>query len=47
MGSLTILLTKKLNVQLKMIFNKINTETLHPIKKHLFIFLPQPNALQL
>ena len=47
MDSLTILLTSKLNFQLKMIFNKINTETLHPIKKHLSIFLPQLNALQL
>ena len=30
MGSLTILLMNKLNTQLKMLANKINTATLHP-----------------
>ena len=44
---LTILLMSKLNVWLKILTNKINTATLHPINKHLSNFLPQPNALQL
>ena len=34
MGSLTILLMNKLNVQLKLVANKINTATLHPINKY-------------
>ena len=48
MGSLTMLLMNKLNVQLKMLAQKINTATLHPINKHLSnFFLPQPNALHI
>ena len=38
MGSLTILLTKKLKVQLKMLANKINTAPLQPVNKHLSNF---------
>ena len=34
MGFLTILLMSKLNIQLKMSANEINTSTLHPINKH-------------
>ena len=33
MGSLTILFVSKLNEQLKMLTNKVNTVTLNPIKK--------------
>ena len=39
MGSLTTLL----DVQLKLIANKINTATLHQKNMHLLNFLPQPN----
>ena len=35
MGSLITLLMDKLNVQLKILANKINTATLHPINTHL------------
>ena len=38
MGPLIILLMNKLNVQLKMLANKINTAKLHPINKHLSNF---------
>ena len=38
MGFLTILLISKLNMQLKILANKINTATLHPINTHLSKF---------
>ena len=38
MGSLTILLMDKLNVQLEMSANKINTATFQPINKKLSNF---------
>ena len=37
----------KLNVQLKIVANKINTTTHHPTITHLSNFLPQSDALQL
>ena len=42
-----MLLINKLKEGLKMLANKINTATLHPIKKHLLNFLFTLNALQL
>ena len=42
-----ILLTNKLNVQLKMPADKINSATLHIINKYSSNFLPWPNKLQL
>ena len=47
MGSLTTLLMNKLNVQLKILANKINTAKLHPMNTHLSIFIPQLDVLQL
>ena len=47
MGSLTILMTKKIKGIINNVSNKINTATLHPVIKYLSTFLPQPNALQL
>ena len=38
MGSLTTLFVNKVNVQLKILANKINTTTLHPINEHLTNF---------
>ena len=40
MGSLTTLLMNKLNIQRKMLANKINIATLNSIDKHLSSFLP-------
>ena len=39
MGSLTILLMKKLNLQLEMSTNKMNTATLQTINKNISNFL--------
>ena len=38
MGSLTILLMNKLNVWFRILANKINTVTLHPVNKYLSHF---------
>ena len=45
MGSLTILLMNKLNIQLEMSANKINTATLQPINKNLLHFFFYHNQM--